>query len=178
MKNILIAFIFSLLLAGSTSSVAYLLDPAIEKIFIEKNQKLMVIIPFIILISFAVKGTSLYLARTLLIQVGGEVQKVLQLQIMQSILKSNDLLYFVPKRNIWPSSVLFSCVKLWLIFKDSYNSSVKLLINLISDIFELEKLLFKSVSSIKIFDSPVSNNKWNSCERFPPISPLGALTGA
>tara|TARA_Y100000816_G_C26089886_1_gene575799 strand:+ start:455 stop:2077 length:1623 start_codon:yes stop_codon:yes gene_type:complete len=69
--------------------IAYLLDPAIEKIFIEKNKKLMLIIPFIILITFAVKGTSLYLAKTLLIQVGGEVQKTLQLQIMQSILKSN-----------------------------------------------------------------------------------------
>ena len=49
----------------------------------------MLIIPIVILIAFAVKGTSLYFARTLLIQVGGEVQKVLQLQIMQSILKSN-----------------------------------------------------------------------------------------
>ena len=43
----------------------------------------MVIIPFIILITFAIKGISLYLAKTLLIQVGGEVQKILQLQIMQ-----------------------------------------------------------------------------------------------
>ena len=89
LNKIIIAAFFSILVAGSTSAIAYLLDPAIEKIFIEKNQKLMLIIPFIILITFAVKGTSLYLARTLLIQVGGEVQKVLQLQIMQSILKSN-----------------------------------------------------------------------------------------
>jgi len=89
LKKIFLSIFFSVLVAGSTAMIAYLLDPAIEKIFIEKNQKLMVIIPFIILISFAVKGTSLYLARTLLIQVGGEVQKVLQLQIMQSILRSN-----------------------------------------------------------------------------------------
>ena len=40
LKNILIAFIFSIILAGSTSSVAYLLDPAIEKLFIEQNQSL------------------------------------------------------------------------------------------------------------------------------------------
>ena len=89
LKKIFLSIFFSILVAGSTAMIAYLLDPAIEKIFIEKNQKLMVIIPFIILITFAVKGTSLYLARILLIQVGGEVQKVLQLQIMQSILKSN-----------------------------------------------------------------------------------------
>ena len=89
LKKIFLSIFFSMLVAGSTAMIAYLLDPAIEKIFIEKNKKLMLIIPFIIFISFAVKGTSLYLARTLLIQVGGEVQKVLQLQIMQSILKSN-----------------------------------------------------------------------------------------
>ena len=89
LAKILLSIFFSILVAGSTAMIAYLLDPAIEKIFIEKNKKLMLIIPFIIFISFAVKGTSLYLARTLLIQVGGEVQKVLQLQIMQSILKSN-----------------------------------------------------------------------------------------
>ena len=43
--------------------IAYLLDPAIEKFLLKKNQKLMLIIPFIILITFAVKGTSLYLAK-------------------------------------------------------------------------------------------------------------------
>ena len=88
-KKIFLSIFFSVLVAASTAMIAYLLDPAIEKIFIEKNQKLMVIIPIIILITFAIKGSSLYLARILLIQVGGEVQKVLQLQIMQSILKSN-----------------------------------------------------------------------------------------
>ena len=89
LTKIFLSIFFSILVAGSTAMIAYLLDPAIEKIFIEKNKKLMLIIPFLILITFTVKGTSLYLARTLLIQVGGEVQKVLQLQIMQSILKSN-----------------------------------------------------------------------------------------
>ena len=88
-KKIFLSVFFSVLVAGSTATIAYLLDPAIEKIFIEKDKKLMVIIPFIILITFAVKGTSLYLAKTLLIQVGGEVLKTLQLQLMQSILKSN-----------------------------------------------------------------------------------------
>ncbi len=88
-KKIFLSIFFSVLVAGSTAMIAYLLDPAIEKIFIEKNKKLMLIIPLIILVTFAVKGTSLYLAKTLLIQVGGEVQKILQLQIMQSILKSN-----------------------------------------------------------------------------------------
>ena len=87
--KIFLSIFFSALVAGSTALIAYLLDPAIEKIFIEKNERLMILIPIAILFAFAVKGTSLYLAKYLLIQVGGEVQKVLQLQIMQSILRSN-----------------------------------------------------------------------------------------
>ena len=58
-RKIFLSVFFSVLVAGSTAMIAYLLDPAIEKIFIEKNQKLMVIIPFIILITFAIKGTSI-----------------------------------------------------------------------------------------------------------------------
>ena len=38
LNKIMLSVFFSILLAGSTSSIAYLLDPAIEKIFIEKNQ--------------------------------------------------------------------------------------------------------------------------------------------
>jgi len=53
-KKIFLSVFFSVLVAGSTAMIAYLLDPAIEKIFIEKNQKLMLIIPIVILITFAV----------------------------------------------------------------------------------------------------------------------------
>ena len=67
-KNIVTAFIFSIILAGSTSSVAYLLDPAIEKLFIEQNQSLVIIIPFFIILAFAIKGASLYLAKVIMIQ--------------------------------------------------------------------------------------------------------------
>ena len=38
LKNILISVFFTLLLAGSTSSVAYLLDPAIKQLFIEQKK--------------------------------------------------------------------------------------------------------------------------------------------
>ena len=57
-KKILLSVFFALLVAGSTSGIAYLLDPAIEKIFIEKDQALIIIIPIFIIIAFAVKGFS------------------------------------------------------------------------------------------------------------------------
>ncbi len=89
LKNIFIAFFFSILLAGSTSSVAYLLDPAIKKLFIEQNQSLILIIPFAIVLAFAIKGASLYLARVIMIGVSEEVKKDIQNDIFESLLKAD-----------------------------------------------------------------------------------------
>ena len=75
LKQILLSLFFAMFVAGSTSAIAYLLDPAIEKIFIEKDQTLMVIIPLLIIIAFATKGLSLYAAKVLMIGVAEEVRK-------------------------------------------------------------------------------------------------------
>ena len=89
LKNIAIAFIFSIFLAGSTSSVAYLLDPAIKQLFIDQNQSLIILIPFFIILAFAIKGISLYLARVLMIGVSEEVKKDIQKDIFSSLLKAD-----------------------------------------------------------------------------------------
>ena len=78
LDRIFVSIFFSLLVALSTSAIAYLLDPAIEKIFIDKDRELMVIIPIAIVIVFATKGISLYLAKTILAKVGGEIKRILQ----------------------------------------------------------------------------------------------------
>ena len=59
LPKILISVFFSVLVAVSTSAIAWLLDPAIKKIFIEKNEELKYIIPFAIIIAFTFKGLSL-----------------------------------------------------------------------------------------------------------------------
>jgi len=86
LNKIIIAAFFSILVAGSTSSIAWLLDPAIEKIFIEKDQTLILIIPILIIIAFATKGISLYLAKTTMISVGEEVKKMLQEDMLKSFI--------------------------------------------------------------------------------------------
>mgnify|MGYP001356467894 CR=1 FL=1 len=73
LKNILISAFFTILLAGSTSSVAYLLDPAIKQLFIEQKQSLIFVIPGLIILAFAVKGSSLYIARVIMINVSEEI---------------------------------------------------------------------------------------------------------
>ena len=89
LPKIFIAVFFSILVAGSTSSIAWLLDPAIEKIFINKDQTLIIIIPFIIVVAFATKGLSLYLAKSTMIGVAEEVKKLIQCDMVKSFIKSD-----------------------------------------------------------------------------------------
>ena len=87
--QIFLAFIFTLILAASTSSIAWLLDPAVEKLFIQKNQSLMILIPLGIVVAFAAKGLSLYLAKSLMISVGEEVRKAIQVDMMKNLIKAD-----------------------------------------------------------------------------------------
>ena len=71
--------LFSILVAGSTSAIAWLLDPAIEKIFLEKDQTLLIFIPLLIILAFSTKGASLYLAKVIMINVAEQVKKDIQI---------------------------------------------------------------------------------------------------
>ena len=84
--KIFLAAIFSVLVAVSTSATAWLLDPAIEKIFINKDQTLILIIPLAIIIAFSTKGISLYLAKLLMINVSEEVKKIIQTDMLKSFI--------------------------------------------------------------------------------------------
>ena len=75
LNKIIFAAFFSIIIAISTSAIAWLLDPAIKKLFIEKDQSLIFIIPLAIILAFSVKGISLYLAKTTMISIGEEVKK-------------------------------------------------------------------------------------------------------
>ena len=70
LKKIIFSVLLSIIVAGSTASIAWLLDPAIKKIFIEKDQTLILIIPILIIVVFTTKGLSLYFAKTTMISVG------------------------------------------------------------------------------------------------------------
>ena len=88
-KKILIALFLSLIVAGSTSGIAWLLDPAVKKIFIDQNKVFAWTIPVLIIIAFSSKGLSLYFARINIIRVGEEVAGELQKKIATNILKSD-----------------------------------------------------------------------------------------
>tara|TARA_B100000035_G_scaffold203249_1_gene173865 strand:- start:148 stop:1884 length:1737 start_codon:yes stop_codon:yes gene_type:complete len=89
LNKIIISLILSLIVAGSTSSIAWLLDPAIKKIFIEKDQTLIIIIPILIIFAFSAKGLSLYLAKVTMIRVGENVKRDVQSDMMKNILRAD-----------------------------------------------------------------------------------------
>ncbi len=89
LKKIIFSVLLSIIVAGSTSSIAWLLDPAIKKIFIEKDQTLILIIPIFIIIAFTTKGLSLYFAKVIMIGVGEEVKKDVQTDMMRALIKAD-----------------------------------------------------------------------------------------
>ena len=88
-KRILLALVLSIIVAGSTSGIAWLLDPAVKKIFIDQDKIFVWTIPFLIIIAFSSKGLSLYFARINIIRVGEEVAGELQKKIANNILISD-----------------------------------------------------------------------------------------
>ena len=87
--KLIIALFLSLVVAGSTGAIAWLLDPAVKKIFIDQDTTMMLLIPIAIALSFTIKGASLYTARIILIKISNNVVKAMQTQLASCILKSD-----------------------------------------------------------------------------------------
>ena len=86
LNKIIISAFFSILVAGSTSAIAWLLDPAIEKIFIQKDQSLLILITLMIIFAFSTKGLSLYYAKATMIGVGESIKKKLQYDMVDTLI--------------------------------------------------------------------------------------------
>ena len=97
LNKMFLALIFAIVLAGSTSSVAYLLDPAIEKIFLNKDTTLILVIPFLIILAFSAKGISLYGTKVIMIRISEEIRKALQMDMMKALIKADT--HFIEKKH-------------------------------------------------------------------------------
>ena len=87
--KILLALFLSFGVAGGTASIAWLLDPAVKKIFIEQDKTMILLIPAAIVLSFVVKGLSLYFSRTALINVSQQITRKLAVEMSSNILRSD-----------------------------------------------------------------------------------------
>ena len=125
LKKIFIAAFFSIFVAGSTSSIAWLLDPAIKKIFIEKDQTLILIIPLLIIIAFTTKGVSLYLAKAIMIGVGEEVKKILQSDMLKSFIEADTQFIENKHTGKYISNLTFDVTKITKLLTDALLSVFK-----------------------------------------------------
>ncbi len=91
-NKILISVLFTLILAGSTSSIAYLLDPAINELFVKQSSTLIYVIPLFIILAFAAKGISLYLAKIIMINVSEEIRRDIQTDMFSSLINADTQL--------------------------------------------------------------------------------------
>ena len=89
LNKLILSLFLSLVVAGSTGAIAWLLDPAIKKIFVDQDKTMMLLIPIAIALSFSLKGASLYAARSILINISNNVVKTMQIQLASCILKSD-----------------------------------------------------------------------------------------
>ncbi len=89
LNKIFVCLILSITVAGTSSSIAWLLDPAVKKIFIEKDQTLAWLIPLAIIITFGTKGLSLYFAKLYISIIGQKISGELQKEVTKNILRSD-----------------------------------------------------------------------------------------
>ena len=86
-KRILFSLILSIIVAGSTSGIAWLLDPAVKKIFIDQDKTLAWLIPIAIIFAFTAKGFLYILLELILLELVKKFQENLK-KISFSILNS------------------------------------------------------------------------------------------
>jgi ATP-binding cassette, subfamily B, bacterial MsbA len=125
LNKILLAGFFSIIVAASTSATAWLLDPAIEKIFLNKDQTLIFLIPLAIIVAFSAKGTSLYFAKFLMINVSEEVKKMMQTDMLKSFIKADTEIIENKHSGKYISNLNFDVNQITILLADSLLSLFK-----------------------------------------------------
>ena len=124
-SKIILAAFFSVIVAASTSATAWLLDPAIEKIFINKDQTLIILIPLAIIIAFSAKGVSLYFAKLIMINVSEEVKKMLQTDMLKSFIKADTEIIENKHSGKYISNLNFDVMQITRLLSEAYLSIFK-----------------------------------------------------
>ena len=124
-SKIILAAFFSVIVAVSTSATAWLLDPAIEKIFINKDQTLIILIPLAIIIAFSAKGVSLYFAKLIMINVSEEVKKMLQTDMLKSFIKADTEIIENKHSGKYISNLNFDVMQITRLLSEAYLSIFK-----------------------------------------------------
>jgi len=87
--ELLVTFGFIILTSITTAATAWLLNPAIKEIFVNKNTKMLYFIPFAIILTFILKAFSIYGTRIFTIKIGIKIIKNIQILMAKKFLLSD-----------------------------------------------------------------------------------------
>ena len=80
-----LSFIFIAIIALATGATAWLLDPAIKKIFLEKDAKMIVLIPLGIILILLIKGIATFLQASIITEIGQKIIADTQIRMFSKI---------------------------------------------------------------------------------------------
>jgi len=83
---IIICFIFMIISAATTAASAWLLDPAIKMIFVNKDREMLYLIPLAIVIVLTLKGISTFFVKIISIKIGLNITENIQIKMSDKIL--------------------------------------------------------------------------------------------
>ena len=91
--RLLIAGLCMAIAAGATAALAYLMEPVLDEIFLEKDRTLLIVVPVLVLVITLIRGAATYGQAVLMAFVGQRVIADLQSRVFAHILRF-DLAFF------------------------------------------------------------------------------------
>ncbi len=89
-------FIGIILVAVGTSGTAYVIKPLLDDIFVNKDEKMLEILPFVVVLLYAAKGFGRYIQAYYISYIGGDIIRIVRDKLLLHILKL-DLSFFNAK---------------------------------------------------------------------------------
>ena len=87
--KLLASLFFMAIVALTTGATAWLLDPAIEKIFLDRDEKMLILIPLAIILTLLIKGIASYIQVYLLTVVGQQIIADTQVKMFSKVIYSD-----------------------------------------------------------------------------------------
>ena len=87
--KLLASLFFMAIIAITTGATAWLLDPAIEKIFLDRDEKMLILIPIAIILTLLIKGIASYIQVYLLTVVGQQIIADTQVKMFSKVIYSD-----------------------------------------------------------------------------------------
>jgi len=92
-KEIFLALLGMIMVSAATAATAYLVKPVLDKVFIEKNEKMLYILPLFIILAYFIKGVGAVIQQYYIAYIGEDIVRKIRDKFLSHIL-SLDLNFF------------------------------------------------------------------------------------